>query len=518
MAGRSTVFGAAAAGVLMLLSGFSAPALAAEAAAPASTVGWKPCADAPGLDCGTVTVPIDWSKPHGATIEIALARKKATDPGARIGSILMDPGGPGGSGVDEVKAGWSLSPEITRRFDTVGFDPRGVGASHPVLCDYDKMSAPYAQVPANEAEFRGLAAHNKALGESCRKLTGPLFDFVDTESVARDMDVIRAGLGERKLTYYGESYGTLMGQQYAELFPENIRALVLDSNMDHSQTTAWQFLRSESKSAQGLFEQFAAWCDRTASCALHGQDVGAVFADLYGKSERGELKAPGSGEPIEPSVLLGTMGGAFYGPSWGQLASYLASLRDGKPNPESFGAAEPSAISVPSPFQAVFCQDWSLPVRSFAELDVYRKAIERTVAPDMKRSPLGWTATTGCIGWPGQVRNPPHPLSVHGAPPVLMLNSRYDPATPYEWARTASRQSGAVLLSYDGWGHGAYFKNSDCVIQATDDYLITGKTPRRGTHCAAVEPGPASAQKNAPRTTGPAQRQTWPASPAFTAP
>jgi pimeloyl-ACP methyl ester carboxylesterase len=493
MRGRLTALAAASAvaAVVPLLAALPA---VAQTAAPASTVNWQPCADAPGVDCGTVTVPIDWDEPDGPTIQIALARRKATDPAARIGSVLMDPGGPGGPGAGEVKAGWTLSPEITKRFDTVGFDPRGVGQSHPVLCDRALAQKPYPVVPANPAEYEQLVEHNRQLGESCRKLTGPLFDHVDTLSVVRDMDAIRAALGEAKLTYYGVSYGTLMGQQYAATFPDHVRALVLDSNMDHSQFTTWGFLRSESTSAQENFEQFAAWCDRTAGCALHGEDVRAVFADLYQRAVAGKLVDIGSTDPISPFTLLQFMTSEFYGPNWANLATILVELRKfNTPSTASLAAlagraAGTSADTVADAFPAVFCQDWRLPVHNFWELDAYRQVLAAAVAPDMKLSPLGWSAVTACAGWPAKVNNPQQVLSVHGAPPLLMLNSRYDPATPYEWAQAASRQSGAVLLTYDGWGHGSYFKHSDCVVKAADTYLITGQTPPRGTHCAAVEP------------------------------
>ncbi|KAA2260449.1 alpha/beta hydrolase [Solihabitans fulvus] len=494
-------------GVAAVVPLTGAPAEAAQAnptgsTAPASTVDWKPCPDAPGVDCGTVTVPIDWSKPGGDTIQISLARRKATDPAARIGSVLMDPGGPGGPGAISVKQGWTLSPAITRQFDTVGFDPRGVGDSHPVLCGLAEETAPFPVVPHSPEEFQQLLDHNKALGESCRAHTGPLFEHVDTVSVVHDMDAIRAALGEQKLTYYGVSYGTLMGQQYAETFPTHVRALVLDSNMDHSQSTTWGFLRSESTSAQENFDQFVAWCDRTEGCALHGQDVRAIFADLYDRASKGTLTDPASGTKIAPMDLLGAATSAFYGPSWARLASELAALRAGAPTATPLRAAAPTADAVPDAFQSVFCQDWRLPVHNYWELNAYRIGLELAVAPDMKRSPLGWSAATSCLGWPAKVNNPQHRLSVHGAPPLLMLNSRYDPATPYEWGQAASQQSGAALLTYDGWGHGSYFKHSQCVVDATDNYLITGKTPARGTHCAAVEPPANQARTAVPQVPG----------------
>jgi pimeloyl-ACP methyl ester carboxylesterase len=464
---------------------------AAAGAAPSGSVAWKPCPTGKNVECGTVTVPIDWDHPDHGTIQLALARRKATDPSARIGSILMDPGGPGGSGAGEVQDGWSLSPEITRRFDTVGFDPRGVGQSNPVRCGLTEVTAPDPQLPKNASEYAQLTAYNRALGASCAKNTGPLAGFADTKSVVHDMDAIRAALGEAKLTYYGVSYGSLMGQQYAETYPDRVRALVLDSNMDHSLRTTWEFLSTETASTQELFEQFASWCGRTASCALHGQDVHALMATLYSRAESGDLGTPD--DRLDPVALVNLVSQNFYGPTWGQLATTMVNLRDGKPaQPSAFGD-----ITVPSAFGSVFCADWKLPVSGYGELETYRRALA-AMAPDMRFSPLGWTSTAGCIDWPGEVRNPQHRLSVHGAPPLLMLNSRYDPATPYPWAQRAAQQSGATLLTYDGWGHGAYFKNSDCVIKAADDYLISGTVPRKGTHCAAVEPKPQQSRMDGP--------------------
>ncbi|GHG33100.1 MULTISPECIES: alpha/beta hydrolase [Amycolatopsis] len=462
--------------------------LAATPASAAESVDWQPCAGAPGVDCGTVTVPVDWAHPDRGTTTVALARRKATDPQARIGSVLMDPGGPGGSGTEEVKSGWSLSPEITRRFDTVGFDPRGVGASAQIKCGLDELIADYPPMPRNQAEFEQLATHNRNLGESCTRLTGPLAQFGDTKSVARDMDVIRRALGEQKLTYYGVSYGTLMGQQYAELFPDKVRALVLDSNMDHAQFTAWDFIMSETRSLQAEFGEFAAWCGRTPSCALHGRDVSGVTRDLQDKAARGELTDPRSGEQVTPLTLVSIIQSNFYGPTWDRLASVLKSFADGTEASAQLRADIPVNYVTPS----VLCDDWRLPVHNVAELEVYRRAAA-ALAPDVKLNPLGWASVTSCIGWPNRTSNPQRPLQIHGAPPLLLLSSRHDPATPYAWSQSVARQTGGTLLTYDGWGHGAYFKNSSCVTKATDDYLITGRLPAPGTHCAAVEPGTTTA-------------------------
>jgi len=459
--------------------------------APANAEGqagidWKPCPDVEGVDCGAVTVPVDWAHPGRGTVKIALARRKATDPAARIGSILMDPGGPGGSGVSKVRdENWTLSPEITKRFDTVGFDPRGIGDSTQIQCGLDEVIADYPKVPKNQKEFEQLSEYNRKVGESCDRITGPLARLGDTRSVARDMDAIRAALGDKKLTYYGVSYGSLMGQQYAELFPDRIRALVLDSNLDHSITSPAEFLRSETEAVQESFTQFAAWCDRTPACALHGQDVPALLRGLQDRAERGELTDPSSEEPITPFDLAGIVHTRLTVPAWTSLATRLANLRGGAATSQA--ARLDADIPVNTVSQSIFCADWRFPVKNFAELESYRKSAA-AAAPDVRMSVLGWASLTGCIGWPAKTTNPQHPLSINGAPPLLMLNGRYDPATPLAWAKTAARQSGTTLLTYDGWGHGAYFKNSECVVKATDAYLISGKLPARGTHCAGVEP------------------------------
>jgi hypothetical protein len=162
-------------------------------------------------------------------------------------------------------------------------------------------------------------------------------------------------------------------------------------------------------------------------------------------------------------------------------------------NPASAPAAptDPTGSTRSAPtasvHQAVICQDWRLPLRTFAELNRYRTTLE-TVAPNMRMSPSAWSIVRPCVGWTGPLRNPQHPLRWKGVPPVLMLTSGFDPATGYEWAISAARQSGATLLTYDGWGHGAYWKGSTCVTGATDRYLLTATVPPPGTHCPAVQP------------------------------
>ncbi|MET0136685.1 MAG: alpha/beta fold hydrolase, partial [Kibdelosporangium sp.] len=220
----------------VLMSGASVAS--AEPVTTESEVGaitWQPCAEDATAECGTLKLPVDWAKPRGEKFDLAVARRKATDPAKRTGILLINPGGPGGSGVNfALGAKGFFSPEIQARFDIIGFDPRGVARSAPVQCSLELLRNPVSTYPTSQAEFDALADYNRKLRDDCRKNTGPIYDHVDTLSVVQDMDAIRRSLGERKINYYGVSYGTLIGQQYAERYGDKIRAMIIDSNMDHS--------------------------------------------------------------------------------------------------------------------------------------------------------------------------------------------------------------------------------------------------------------------------------------------
>ncbi|WP_131741251.1 alpha/beta hydrolase [Actinomadura roseirufa] len=475
-------FGRTIAGLLLcgpLVAGVPAPAQAA--APPPGKTGWKPCPDDAKVQCGKVSVPIDWSRPKGKRVDLALARRPALDPAKRIGSLLINPGGPGGSGVDfALYANEVFSPEIQRRFDIVGFDPRGVGRSHSVVCPPPDAPSSY---PANAGAYKKLLSYNAARAKACRRLTGPLFDQVDTGSVVRDLDAIRAALGERKISYYGVSYGTLIGQQYAERFPGRVRALVLDSNMDHSLRNARDYVVTESDALEGSFSQFAAWCKTSVDCAVRDRGAVRVLDELMARADKGKLTDPDRPSvKIPPERLSERISAYMYDPSgWVDLSTALARLRNGK-------TARPAAApKVEDPYSAILCADFRFPVRDFAELRSLAAA-SRRAAPHTRVNPLGWTDVTGCRNYLPRTRNPQRPYRIKGTPPILMTNSRHDVATPYAWAVNAARQiPAAVLLTYDGTGHGDYLL-SRCATKAIDGYLLTVRTPPRGTHCPNEPP------------------------------
>jgi pimeloyl-ACP methyl ester carboxylesterase len=467
----------------------TATATVATAGGRPPAIEWTACPEDATAQCGTVRVPVDWARPDGQKFDLALARRPATEPGARIGSLQINPGGPGGSGREFAIFGAGyFSEEIRSRFDIVGVDPRGVGQSHPVLCSTDLVEQEPSFLLASQADFDARLAYNARLRADCRARTGPLFDHLDMVSVARDMDHVRAALGDAKLTYYGVSYGSMNAQQYAELFPGRIRAIVSDSNLDHSLGTG-DWLDTEAASAQDSFDEFVAWSDRTATSALHGRDVRALWHSLLDRAARGEIPHPDDpARPLRPEELIGALFGALYGPDWAFLAEALSMLDDGTFPNEPPPDGEPPEV-IPFPSLAIFCSDWSLPVRDFAEFSGHLRRLSR-IAPDMRFGPPATALTVACLGTPRPIANPQHRLRVRGAAtPVLVTNALHDPATGYNRALGVARQLGreGVLLTYDGWGHGVYGR-SDCVNGTMDRYLIDRATPSRGTHCPGVEP------------------------------
>ncbi|GLY15299.1 peptidase [Kineosporia sp. NBRC 101677] len=437
-------------------------------------IDWKPCVKDKNAECGTLELPVNWKKPNGEKFSLAVARRSATDPQQRVGTLVFGPGGPGDSGVERVVTGMSrFSTELQKRFDIVSFDPRGVGGSSPVRCSTSLLGQQPSPVIRSKADFRATISFNRKLAADCREHTGPVYEHLDTLSTVHDLDALRKALGEAKLTFHGSSYGTLLGQQYAEQYPRRVRALVLESVVDHSLGTS-AFMQAQAVTEQEAFEQFVAWCGRTASCALHGQDVKALWERLLARADAGEL--PG----LNAFTLTVRAQKAFYDPDWAEFAEFLAQL-------PTVAASKQSQQATSAYPMAAFCDDWSLPVRNYAAYEKLQRRITE-LAPQM-RYPRSLLAISTCLGSPQKVSNPQHVPQIHGAPTILLTNARYDPASGYNWATNVARQLGkqAVLLTYDGWGHGTY-NSSPCAQQAIDDYLINLVVPAPDTHCPALEP------------------------------
>ncbi|MEV4821465.1 alpha/beta fold hydrolase [Micromonospora sp. NPDC049274] len=454
----------------------------------AGRIDWQACPerpDDPGTRCGTLRLPVDWARPGGATFPLALARRAATDPAARIGVLVFNPGGPGLSGVDTVLTAPSqLGPDVLRRFDLVSFDPRGTVRSAPVRCSSALLARHPSLTPTNAAEFEGLRAYNSQLRDDCRAHSGPLFDHIDSASVARDTDAIRAALGERQLSFYQWSYGTLIGQSYAELFPDRVRALVMDSVMDHSQGVG-RFFRSGAASNEALFHEFVTWCERTPSCALHGRDVPALFDRLMRRADAGTLVDASTGATLTWFELGFATFVNFFDATWADLATMLLALERGEPASLASPmvpvdtSQELTEYALPA-----FCQDWSLPVDSFADWNRYLE-LSRAAAPHLRASPLTVRFAAICLGWTAV--NPQHRLRLETRAPLLVLNGRYDPATPYDGALRVVDQLGrrGALVTYQGSGHASYPRTA-CTRTYVERYLIERAVPPAGASCPAA--------------------------------
>ncbi|TCR26208.1 alpha/beta hydrolase [Streptomyces sp. BK205] len=493
---RITVRAAAAAmagGVaLAVVTGLAAAPTVHAAPSSAGTLRWMPCVDPergdpekvdpekPGAECATLPVPVDWAHPNGPKLDLAVARRKATAPDAVVGSMVFGPGGPGDSGVQMVVGNISrFSPEVRRRFDIVSFDPRGVGASNPVTCSPALLAERPSPVLRSQEDFDATLAYNKRLRADCRARTGPVFDHLDTAQTVRDLDALRTALGERKLTFHGSSYGTLLGAQYAETYPRRVRAMVLESVIDHSVPTTRDFLHAEAATAEDSFQEFVKWCERATDCALHGRDVRTVWRGLLAWAERGELEDPTKpGSSLSSSDLVNKIAfRKFYQADYRGLATAITGMEASRPLPASPTSTAPLPAAAP-----VFCSDWHLPVRDYRDYAAVVTMMNRA-APDLPHLlPLHMTAA--CLGAP--TANPQHRLHVHGAPPILVSNALHDPATGYPWAVSVARQLGrsGALLTYEGHGHGSV-TSGPCMEHAVNSYLTDLAVPPPGARCPA---------------------------------
>jgi pimeloyl-ACP methyl ester carboxylesterase len=487
----------------------------ARAQTPVAQLDWRPCdtspadpatpfatpdASPPGLDCASLAVPLDYAHPDGPRITLGINRLKAKDSQARIGSLVFDPGGPGGSGgqlVAFAALGAPLFSDAVRdRFDLIGLDPRGVGASTPVRCDPDVYNRPVSLFPSDEAGFQQLLAHNKALGESCLRMTGPLLAHIDTVSAARDIEVVRQALGEGKLNYLGLSYGSMLGTQYAALYPDQIRVMALDGALDHDLSET-SMLVDEATAYEQELDRFVAWCDQTAECALHGRDAGALFDRLVAQADRTPLPALACASGTAPAPCRPTVTGADLRinaqnlllfknplpavglPGWNGLAEALVNAEAGDASllatPMASGQEDPLY-----PALAIACLDFPAQSRSEGDLAA-KEMLGRVIAPHLRGASQTWTIQTGCLGWPAPLINPPHAAAVRGAPPILLVNATHDPSTSYVWAHGLLDQlPSAVLLTRDGDGHTSYLFPGH-TRDAIDAYLVTGVTPAPNT-------------------------------------
>ncbi|WP_176968616.1 alpha/beta fold hydrolase [Amycolatopsis xylanica] len=445
----------------------------AEAAAPPGRVQWRPCPQDATADCATLLLPIDYADPKLGTFPLAVARRKATDPAKRTGVLMLNPGGPGASGVNlALKSDQLLGAEVRARFDVIAFDPRGVAGSAPIRCSNSLLGQNPGE-PHDQTGFTALAAYNQKLRADCRRQSGPIFDHADTLSVVRDMDALQAALGEEKVNFLGFSYGTQIGQQYAQLFGDRVRAMVLDGNMDHSLSLD-RFLPTAAAAGEDAFRAFASWCEAESACALHGKPVLEHFSKLLDLADQGGLVEDGGGAASTFYVIQAVYSRLVAGDMPG-LANWISTLHPG------FAARQASSTVTANPRAAIFCQDWTPRITDYADWQRIVRG-ERGAAPHLRYSSEAREAALSCVGWPRKANNPPAPVRFGSGPAILLVNPAHDPATGYAWAEGLHRQTAnrTVLLRADLIGHTAY-PRTECVRAAVENYLVELAIPAQLT-------------------------------------
>jgi pimeloyl-ACP methyl ester carboxylesterase len=452
-----------------------------------SSIAWNDCGG--GFQCGSIVVPLDYSNPSHGTIKLALARKRATDPSNRIGSLLLNPGGPGGSGIIYARNVAKLMASVNTRFDLVGFDPRGVGQSNPVRCLSGPQTDSFLAIDPvlDDAQERKTYIDSaKAAARACEQRSGVLLQFVDTASAARDMDVIRTALGDAKLTYFGLSYGTYLGQMYAHLFPTHVRALALDAVVDPSLDFTDRAIQ-RAAALEANLQAFLTYCRTFTSCMFGSSgDPGDALTALMQRLDRTPLQV--GQRKLTRSLAMDAVFIALYSPrSWDLLQTALFNAADQGEGLSLLEIADSlngrHADGTYSNFlaadAAIFCRDFAFPsdIATYDQIGATLSKVSTIFGPFLQYS--GVT----CSYWPVKPSATMAPLSADGAPPILLIGGTADPATPYASAQAVNKAlAGSVLLTRHGYGHGSYDK-SECVRQEVDAYLIDLKLPAAGTVC-----------------------------------
>ena len=451
---------------------------------------WTSCQG--GFQCARLSVPLDYAVPRLGRVSLRLLRLRASGPGTRLGSLLVNPGGPGVSAVDFLRdfARSDTTSLLRPRFDLVAFDPRGTGGSAPLRCLDTAQLDRFFHVdpdPDTPAEIQALDLQSRALAAGCRRLSARILPHLSTTDAARDMESVRLAVHDRKLTYLGYSYGTALGAAYLDEFPLHVRAMVLDGALDPR--SSWdQLAVGQARGFELALNSFLAWCGRTPDfCAFRRVvrgDLGAAYDAIAARLERRSVAGSGS-RLVGPAELYFGAGEALYtDASWPELGAALADLRhgDGRSMLQlSDYYLERTATGYSNSLEAnyaVNCVDRPFP-RDNASYQRLADRVRR-VAPRLGAA-IAW-GSQGCARWPVPATSRPHAVTGFGSPPIVVIGTTRDPATPYAWAIGLARQlSRGVLLTFDGDGHTAFGRSNACIDGPVNAYLLTTRAPTART-------------------------------------
>ncbi|MFG1705902.1 alpha/beta hydrolase [Nonomuraea sp. M3C6] len=494
-----------AAALIVTVAGCStAPAEpATDSTAAPDKIAWGPCTDIkrpdgqpparqdPSVRCGKLSVPLDYAKPDGEKLDLALIKLSATGQGQRLGSVVFNFGGPGASGVDTLdQAAKALTP-LRARYDLISFDPRGVERSSGVRCgdsaEMDRFTS-MDTLPANKQTDEETDKANKQFAALCQKDSGKILPYVGTVNAARDMDRIRAAMGDPKLNFVGMSYGTQLGGVYATEFPKNVGRMVLDAPLDPTVTFEQRTI-AQTRGFQKAYESFLRSCVKGGTCDV-GKDQATAntnVENLMNQLAAKPLKV--NGRDLTQGLASTGVAAALYSElTWPFLEQALGAALKGRGEALLFladsytGRMEDGTYSTQmTSFPAVTCVD-TAERPGEAEL-------KRTEEAALKISPLFGSEGSGglCRVWPTKGSDQARHVNASGSAPIVVVGGKGDPATPYEWAPKLTAQlKTATLVTYEGEGHGAYLSGSKCIRGLVDGFLIEGKVPGKGSTCPAA--------------------------------
>ncbi|KAK6435699.1 hypothetical protein LTR95_008111 [Oleoguttula sp. CCFEE 5521] len=454
-----------------------------------SPIEWTDCINASvPLKCGTLSVPIDWHDPRSNHFDLFITNISARNASSRIGNLFYNPGGPGDAPSSDLVPGGGMCGQI-----------------NPVQCDPTVWGMEVSEVPTTKDEYDLMVSHWREVGASCQKLIGSFLGYVDTDSSARDFGAVRLALDNEPMNFLGFSHGTQLGSQYAELYPHNIRAMVLDANLDHSQTSPIYAWETESQGYENTLLQFFAWCKDTPACALHNEtEIPSYFDRLVDSANVHPITSSSAAclaaacPPVTATNIMGLNtqsllvlpNGEFGSPGWVGLAEALKNATTNG-NVDLFVQLPPTATTNDIfSYVAIICAAWPFaePNESYTQ-HLNRLHMARTLSPHTRGAGEFCFLHTACQSWPVPTRNPPHEITTSKTlsnqlkTPILMVNTLHDPETSVAWAVDLQRQFGdknAVLLTRNGSGHTSYTQPG-AVSDAIDEYLVGLKVPEGGT-------------------------------------
>jgi pimeloyl-ACP methyl ester carboxylesterase len=475
-------------------SGASPSAVAGLSDYYGQSVSWRECG--PRLTCTTVRVPRDYAAPDAGDLGIAVARYSSA--GGDRPALVINPGGPGASGVEYARAANQIvAPDVLAAYDVVGFDPRGVGDSDPVDClsnaETDRIIAadPDPDTAAEVAEFEQNA---RMVAAGCQRRSPDIVGHLASESVVRDMDIVRAALGEERLNYLGKSYGTKLGALYAEDFPERTGRMVLDGVLP-PELSAAEVSQGQARGFEDALRRYVAWCQESApGCPLSGDGVDAGVIEIQRLLQQLESQPlPTDERELTEGMALQSILFHLYYPYAGDWRLLNDGLRDAfagdgdtlrrmldtRMRRDDAGRYDSRGNSYDA-FIAITCLDGQ--ADTDAEQLAQRAEDWRRDAPTFGAA-LSWSERV-CTDWPVPAPGRPRPVDAAGAGPILVVAASHDPATPLAWAQSlVADLADAHLIVLDADGHTAYYNGSGCIDRAVADYLLSARVPAADATC-----------------------------------